>query len=56
MGIPPPSVPPPSPFVGPAPSRRLRSSFDRILLGMSSKAGVDGGTGDDEFHVVVSQA
>ena len=56
MGIPPPSVPPPSPFVGPAPSRRLRSSFDRILLGMSSKAGVDGGTGEDEFHVVVSQA
>ena len=58
LGPPPPSVPPlgpPPPFVGPAPSRRLRSSLDRLLLGLSSKAGVDGGTGGDEFHVVVSQ-
>ena len=51
---PPPGPPPPPPWRG-FPSTRLASSaLDRMILGLTSKSGVDGHSGLDEFHVVVS--
>jgi len=56
--LPPPLPPPPPPsppFLGLPPTRRLASSLDRRILGLNAKSGVDGGTGADEFHVIVSR-
>jgi len=51
---PPPGPPPPPPWRG-FPSTRLTSSaLDRMILGLTSKSGVDGHSGQDEFHVIVS--
>ena len=52
----PPIPPPPPPYHGPTPTRRLVSSLDRMILGVDSKFGVDGGGGKNELHVIVSSA
>ena len=50
---PPPHPPSPPPWGGFHSTGFVRSALDRMILGASSKNGVDGHNGHDEFHVIV---